>query len=316
MNRIIVCLILPFIFFSCKESDSNNKPSHQIVHEFEKILKKENLELKNCSWNETTKQFSIYIFAPPYLAAVKDARETLYLLTRDFLYLVNTNKSFNPSSQIFTIDDLEVILDFKKYPPVFLQEAKLQKHQLKYFIKKLGKTNVTLETYEEAKEIVEKMLNTPKLPELNTKLANQIRFKFGEKIKKVKNLHLAGIGGSWNDQRKCLSIDFFAYFLSNIDTARELLIFCIQEFLKELNTSQEMKEALGHEFTIQNIEIAIFFKEDNGFDPNKHIRVISLNNNSNKSTIIFETKFNYFGLDTIKEETYDEALKIANCNQI
>ncbi|GAB4187114.1 MAG: hypothetical protein Tsb0015_05530 [Simkaniaceae bacterium] len=313
MIKIITCLTLPFIFFSCKESDSNNKPSHQIVHEFEKILKKDNLELKNCSWNETTKQFSIYIFAPPYLAAVKDARETLYLLTKDFLYLVNTNKSFNPSSQIFTIDDLEVTLDFKKYPPVFLQEAKLQNHQFQYFIKKLGKTNVTLETYEEAKEIVEKMLSTPKLPPLNEALANRISFQAGEKIKKAKNLNLSGMGGGWHDQRKCLRIDFSAYFLSDINTARELLVFCIQEFLKELNTSQEMKESLGHEFTIDNIEIVIFFKEDKNYDPNRHIRVASLNNFSDKAIINYKTEYSDFGpFDIVKEETYEEALKIVN----
>jgi len=316
MNKIVFSFILSSIFFSTcltAQLQDMNKEISQVSKKFSKLVKKEKgLDLKSCVWEKESRQFKLELFAPPYMAGVNSAREPLYFTAKGFLNLLNSHKKLKTAfGQNFSIDDLEIRFIFYFPTPSktssFLSEAKFINKKFKYFIN--PKEGIIKEIKEESYEEALAIINKPRLPELNEQLANKISFETAKKVKKEKNIGLDGIGGSWlEDRDKHLTIWFSTYTLAKIEQAREMIVFCVEDFLNRLNASEEMKASLGHSFGLENIEIIIIFKEERGFDLDIHVRHVEISKGNKLGYITYQTDFSPY--ETMHEETYEEALEI------
>jgi len=97
-----------------------------------------------------------------------------------------------------------------------------------------------------------------KMPEYE-KIADKITNRTAEKLKKEKKLILIGIGGRMMDDIQMMAMSFNYYHEVNLEQARELLIYAINEYLSDINNNQDVRPYL-HEypFTSKNVEIRIF----------------------------------------------------------
>ena len=91
------------------------------------------------------------------------------------------------------------------------------------------------------------------------KIADKITNRTAEKLKKEKKLTLIGIGGRMMDDIQMMAMSFNYYQEVNLEQARELLIYVINEYLSDINNNQDVRPYL-HEypFTSKNVEIRIF----------------------------------------------------------
>jgi hypothetical protein len=138
-------------------------------------------------------------------------------------------------------------------------------------------------------------------------IANKITMNFANKMKQKKNLLFCGSGGAMMGNIQEMHVSFNYYTLIDIPFARKLLIECAKEYLQDINDNIEVQPYLhDHPFTAKNLEISIFTYNTDG----RGVLYPNLRNACLYQGIIY-----YFGDDgekfvTIKEEPYDEAVKI------
>jgi len=91
------------------------------------------------------------------------------------------------------------------------------------------------------------------------KIADAITGNTAKKLKKQKNLFLIGIGGRMMDDIQMMAMSFSYYHEVNVEQARELITYAINEYLADINNNQEIRPYL-HEypFTSKNVEIRLF----------------------------------------------------------
>jgi hypothetical protein len=141
------------------------------------------------------------------------------------------------------------------------------------------------------------------------KIADAITNKTAEKFKREKALYLIGIGGGMMDDIKMMSMDFNYYREVDFDAARALLVYCVEEYLAAINGSEEVRPYLhNYPFTAKNIEIRLYFYKPNGRDlPLGKLSIAS----AIKGTVKYKVDNpNGYTLDTVRTETYEEALQI------
>jgi len=144
---------------------------------------------------------------------------------------------------------------------------------------------------------------TCKLSE-DEKIVNQITQETAKKLKEKKNLILIGTGGQMMHEIEMLAMSFNYYHEVNLEQARELLIYAINEYISDINNNQDVRPYL-HEypFTSKNAEIRIFiYGPDRNKLPSDKIGYIS----SIDGVLEY-----YTGADDdhpICRETYTEAL--------
>jgi hypothetical protein len=91
------------------------------------------------------------------------------------------------------------------------------------------------------------------------KLAHEITEKVAKELKAQKNLYLIGTGGRMMDDIQMMAMSFNYYQEVNLEQARKLLIYVINEYISDINNDQDVRPYL-HEypFTSKNVEIRIF----------------------------------------------------------
>ncbi len=136
------------------------------------------------------------------------------------------------------------------------------------------------------------------------KIADKITNRTAEKLKKERKLILIGIGGRMMDDIQMMAMSFNYYHEVNLEQARELLIYAINEYLSDINNNQDIRPYL-HEypFTSKNVEIMIFVYGPDRLElPAEKIYCIT----SRNGVIRYYTRSDRD--HPMCKETYDEAL--------
>ena len=148
------------------------------------------------------------------------------------------------------------------------------------------------------------------------RIADKITSKFAKKMKAEKGLRCIGTGGGMMTDIQRMAISFQYFHEVNLDEARELLVSVVQEYLKAINGSKEVRPYL-HEypFRFEDIEIMIWIKEPNGNDvPLGKIAQITV---SRGVVIYYSYKYDPGNsYQTLHRETYEEAVKIVNKEKV
>lgn len=137
------------------------------------------------------------------------------------------------------------------------------------------------------------------------KIVNQITKETAKKLKEKKNLVLIGTGGQMMDEIEMLSMSFNYYQEIDLNTARNLIIYAINEYLSDINNKKEIRPYLSnYPFTSKNVEIMIFVYGPDGLElPAKKIYSIT----SIDGVLEYYTRSDRD--HPLFQETYDEALQ-------
>ena len=138
------------------------------------------------------------------------------------------------------------------------------------------------------------------------KIADRITEKTAKKLQQQKKLRLVGTGGKMMHDIQAMHMGFYYYQEVDLQTARELIIYAIDEYLSEINNSKEIRPYL-HEypFTAKNVEINIWiFKPDRTHPPLDKIYCISARNGTLHYYLDLPETYSEL---CICEETYEEA---------
>jgi hypothetical protein len=139
-----------------------------------------------------------------------------------------------------------------------------------------------------------------------------ITAQVSRKIQEETGLRLIGRGGGVIGEKRLvrkLNMSFSHYGVINMEKGRELVIYCMQEYLSAINGCEEIREELVHyPFTPQDVEITLFIRGPKNEDiPIGELDVIYIVKG------IIKYKIEQPGIPSMKEihrETYGEALKI------
>ena len=146
-------------------------------------------------------------------------------------------------------------------------------------------------------------------------IIDKIINKTEKQLKKEKDLFMIGTGGQMMGDIQLARISFQYFHLVNLEEARALLVYTIQTFLKNINDNKEVRPYLhNYPFTTKNIEIKIFiYQPDGHYPPQGSIQFLVLRNNILSYKLVKPSEFAPWPI--LKEETYEEALKILAENQ-
>lgn len=137
-------------------------------------------------------------------------------------------------------------------------------------------------------------------------IADKITAKTSQQLKKQMNLFLVGTGGRMMHDIQAMDMSFHYYQYVDIQQARKLLVHVIDEYLSEINNSNEIQPYLhDHPFTAKNVEIRIWICEPDGSAP-------PMGQVDYFSAIDGYLNFYLYGPDSILQETYEEAKKIVS----
>ena len=141
------------------------------------------------------------------------------------------------------------------------------------------------------------------------KLAHEITAKTAKKLKEQKGLALAGTGGQMMGDIQMMMMGFNFYKVIDIETARQLLVDSVQEYLSDINSNEEIKPHLhNYPFTPKNVEIVIYFYNPDGsqVSPSK----LSIAEACRDEIIYYIDDPQKHTLKLLHEESYEEALKL------
>jgi hypothetical protein len=139
------------------------------------------------------------------------------------------------------------------------------------------------------------------------KISIAVTLKTGRILAETRNLKFNGWGGSGMNGIKMKAISLTSaegpFF---IEQARELVVYCAEVFLKEINNSEEIRPYLcNYPFTAKNIEVDVFChdKDDQIVSP-PFITCVSVNQGA------IEYYIKNPKLQVIYKESYEKALKM------
>ena len=147
-----------------------------------------------------------------------------------------------------------------------------------------------------------------KIPDYE-KIADTITARTAQKIESETGLHLIGTGGGMMDHVRMMAMSFDHLEETSIEQGRELLVYCVKEYLDAINANVEIRPYLAHyPFTSKDVEIAIFIYTPTHKD-------VSIGKLAVVSAVRGELRYRVRQLDPvifkqIYEETYEEAVKI------
>jgi len=146
------------------------------------------------------------------------------------------------------------------------------------------------------------------------KIADKITEQTARKLKNEKDLVLAGTGGQMMHDIQMMMMGFNFYNEVDIDTARQLLVYSVQEYLTAINSDEKIRPYLqNYPFTAQNVEIVIYFYNPNGSKvSNGKIKIAEV---SREEVIYYVDYPEAHTIKAIHEESYEEAVKEIFLNQ-
>jgi hypothetical protein len=141
------------------------------------------------------------------------------------------------------------------------------------------------------------------------KLADRITAATAQKIEAETGLSLFGIGGGMMDHVRMMAMSFECFGEITMEQGRELVIYCVNEYLSAINACEELRPHLIHyPFTPKDIRIKIFIcKQDHREVPIGSLAVVGMV----KGILDYDIKQSGSpSIRQIHEESYEEALKI------
>jgi len=141
-----------------------------------------------------------------------------------------------------------------------------------------------------------------------SRIERRVTDVFSKKMYITKGLVTIGTGGGGVGKIKTIDVSFECYQEMNISQARKLLLECVGGFLVEINKTPELKQySREFPFTFKNVNISIIFIsiKTRNFIYSPLIASARIDEGNIMYNIYHDEQ-----LDTIKEETYEEALKI------
>lgn len=152
------------------------------------------------------------------------------------------------------------------------------------------------------------------LSEHYVKIAHKITAQTAKKLEQEKGLILAGTGGGMMDDIKMMMMSFEYRKVVNLETARKLLVECVEEYASAINASEKVRPYLhNYPFTFENIEIEIIFRNSDGSKVSlDEINVASAN--EGRMSYYMDDPEQY-SLKLLHEETYEEALEAIDPNK-
>jgi len=143
------------------------------------------------------------------------------------------------------------------------------------------------------------------------KISDKITAKTAENLSRKYQLDPIGSGGSMMHDVKKLALSFNCYHPLSVDDSRALIVKCVNEYVKSVNDDKEIRPYLhDYPFTEKNIELVIFFYEDNQFtkiEPGQVSNVSTIN-----GKVFYKTRSaeDQYKRETLHEESYAEAVRI------
>ena len=95
-------------------------------------------------------------------------------------------------------------------------------------------------------------------------LADKVTAETAKKIKNETGLHLMGTGGGVNLEGRLrkLNMSFIHYGDLSMEESRELVVYCVEEYLAAINADEKIRPHLSHyPFTPYGVEINIFIRQ-------------------------------------------------------
>ncbi len=141
------------------------------------------------------------------------------------------------------------------------------------------------------------------------KLAHEITAKTAKKLKEEKKLCLVGTGGKMMHDIQAMDMSFNYYKVVDIQTARQLLVDSVEEYLSAINSNEKVRPYL-HEypFTAKNVEIVIYFRNPDGSKvASGKINIAAVTQGEVVYYIDYPEKHD---LRAIHEEAYEEAFNL------
>lgn len=148
-------------------------------------------------------------------------------------------------------------------------------------------------------------------PSEKEKLSNEVIKKAAKLISEETGLIPCGSGGGALDQIRMLAISFDYRHEVDIASGRKLLVTALEIFRSEINFDEQIRPYLiEYPFQVKRIEIRIFIRNEDGSSVRAdQLCVISVID----GILEYQTHMpDGWGLDTIYQETYEEALQKLN----
>ncbi len=141
------------------------------------------------------------------------------------------------------------------------------------------------------------------------KIADKITEKTAKKLKEEKKLCLVGTGGKMMHDIQAMDMSFNYYTEVDLQTARELVVYAIDEYLKAINDNREIRPYL-HEypFTAKNVEIRIWIYKPDGSHP--HLDNIQCICSIDGIITYYLDAPEQYTYKLFHKETYEEAFKL------
>ncbi len=134
------------------------------------------------------------------------------------------------------------------------------------------------------------------------RLAYEIMQNTANELQNAKKLKLVGFGGGMMYEIENLHLSFLSFDNQKLFQARDLIVFSIRLFLKNINTNEKIRPYLkSYPFTSKNISIFINIQ-----NADTSINGVALTANK----IVYDVPGKEKTFEQIHEETYEEALKI------
>ena len=158
--------------------------------------------------------------------------------------------------------------------------------------------------------------NGPTRPEDIT--SNQVIINVSERLNKKYGLKLGAIGGAVDKEGVYdldASYDLYGSKMIDIAEARDLIVDCVEEFLKEANSNKEFRPYMKvYPFTAKNLSISILIFGDN----RTRLRLPYISTISMRKSIItyksLTSDMEKYRYEREIEESYEEALKLSKRN--
>lgn len=155
-------------------------------------------------------------------------------------------------------------------------------------------------------------LNSPpknyEVPEYE-KMADRITHATAKKIESSTGLRLMGTGGGAINHIRKLNMAFMHLGKLQVDQGRELVVYCVNEYLSAINANEEIRPFLIHyPFTPEDVEIEIFVYQSDRYDvPIGDLAVIA----EAYGKVVYKIRKPYPDiLERTRVETYDEAVSL------
>jgi len=139
--------------------------------------------------------------------------------------------------------------------------------------------------------------------------AHAITAQVARKIKEEAGLRLIGTGGGMMGHIRMMAMSFAHYGGVTMEEGRELVVYCVQEYLAAINACEEIRDHLIHyPFTPRDIEIRLFIRGPKNEEvPIGEFNVVEIINGR------LDYHIEQPGLPSMKRvhrENYQEAVKI------